>query len=146
MSTARRHAAENDSVGVDVENQLETHRTAEDRSMAEEDVVWQYFRADPKRNTKLQKPCKNKTKDWYRKSDHKDASASEVGSTWWGRWVKEAAFVQSKGSGLLNVRRRSPSQLATIRKPAQITPQEVGRKQGQLLKKHQAPGQDAWGW
>ena len=91
MSTARRHTAGNDSVGVDVENQLEMHRTTEDKSMAEEDVVWEYFRADPKRNTKTSKACKSKTKDWYRKSDHKDASTSEVGSTRWGRWVKKAA-------------------------------------------------------
>ena len=84
MSTARRHTAGNDSVGVDVENQLETHRTAEDRSMAEEDVVWEYFRTGPKRNTKTSKTHKSKTKDWYEKSDHKGAPASEVRSTRWG--------------------------------------------------------------
>ena len=38
------------------------HRTAEDRSMAEEDVVWEYFRADPKRNTKTSKGMKKQNK------------------------------------------------------------------------------------
>ena len=36
------------------------HRTAEDRSMAKEDVVWEYFRTDPKRNTKTSKHAKAK--------------------------------------------------------------------------------------
>ena len=84
MSTARRHTTENDSVGVDVENQLEMHRTAEDRSMVEEDVVGNTSELTQKETQKLQKACKSKTKDWYRKSDHKDALASEVRSTRWG--------------------------------------------------------------
>ena len=54
-------------MGVDVETLLVMHRTAEDRSMAEEDVLWERFRTDPKRNTKLQKTHKSKTNDWYRK-------------------------------------------------------------------------------